>query len=369
MASCGRSSDNTLSLAFEKIRAFQESEDVKFLSEAHDLFRQCEDGKSGRTMIPYRIFLYEVFADYDGARNYISKVEGFHRAEQFDPIALRTELELYENSDNNELNQVDGLLHLLIKRYAQLYRETNDDYWLQQMVGMYVECRGDSQELGREFFQDAFSDPKSFDMDRFLQLVDQSELSFEETYQEVLRIRNELNGFQADCLNPRLLHAILESIDEEKKMGDYHYPDSILCAGVWFDLRGDVDSIYILSDPVPLYDEAYESLSPEKTFLGYYEGKNCLISIASIGKLEGQTVKRFVDTADLSTDKDAYKTTSKKITPDLDICARSVYSYSVEPDGTLFLRIVESTRTLPARGDLYPPPPPPPSNRNTNSSR
>ena len=198
MVSCGRSSDKTLSLAFEKIQAFQESEDVKLLSEAHDLFRQCEDGKNVGKMIPYRIVLYEVFADYDGARNYISKIEGSPRAEQFDPTALRTELELYESADNNDLNQVDNLLHQLIKRYSQIYKETNDDYWLQLMVGMYGECRTDSLELERDFIQEAFTNPKSFDIDRFLQLVDQSELSFDETYQEVFRIRNKLNDFQAD---------------------------------------------------------------------------------------------------------------------------------------------------------------------------
>lgn len=338
MVSCGRSSDKTLSLAFEKMRAFQESEDVKLLSEAHDLFRQCEDGKNVGKMIPYRIVLYEVFADYDGARNYISKIEGSPRAEQFDPTALRTELELYESADNNDLIQVDSLLHQLIKRYSQLFKETNDDHWLQEMVGLYEECSGDSQDLEKEIIQDAFTDPKSFDLDRFLQLVDQSELSFEKTYKEVLRIRNDRSGFQVDCVNPRLLHAILESIDEEKKMGNYHYHDSVLCAGVWFDFRVDVDSVYVLGGPMPLYDE--EFANPEENFIGYYEGRNCLISVASLGKQDDQLVGRFVDTADLSKDKDAYKIAADKFTAPLsekNVCAFLQSSYTIEPDGRLLL--------------------------------
>ena len=335
--SCGRSSNKTLSLAFNKMQAFQESEDVKYLSEAHDLFRQCEDGKSGEKMIPYRITLYEVFADYDGARNYISKIEGSHHAAQFDPVSLRTELEVYESCDKNEPNQVDSLLHQLIRRYAQLYKETDDNYWLQLMVATLNECSDGSLELEKEFLPAAFNNPESFDMDRFLQFADQSALSFEESYQDVLRIRNELNGFKADCLNPRLMHAILESIDENKKSGYYHYPDSVLCAGVWFDFRGDVDSVYVLGGPMPMYEE--EFASPEVNFIGYYEGKNCLISVASLGMQDDQTVEKLVETAHLSKDKDAYKTATDKFTAPLggmNVCKFLASSYTIGPKGTLF---------------------------------
>ena len=336
LVSCGRSSDNTPSLAFEKIRAFQESEDVRFLSEAHDLFRQCEDGKNGEKMVPYRMVLYEIFADYDGARNYISKIEGSHRVEQFDPVALRTELELYESADNYELNQVDSLLHQLIKRYALLYKETNDDYWLQEMVGLYEACRGDSQDLKSEFIPDSFTHPESFDMNRFLQLVDQSELSFEETYQEVLRVRNELNGFPVDCMNPRLSQAILESIGEGKKVGSYHYPDSVLCAGVWFDFRGEADSLYVLNGPMPLYGD-----DSDNQFLGYIEGKNCLVSFAAMGKTNPQTINQILDTTALQTNQVQYKASVDAFTSHLsgmNVCAWLVSSFSFDEFGGLNLQ-------------------------------
>ena len=105
-------------------------------------------------------------------------------------------------------------------------------------------------------------------------------------------------------LNPVLkrnsLAAINGHIDEERARGNYNYPDSVLCAGIWFDFRGEADSLYVLGGPMPLYDEEFGN--PEVNFIGYYEGRNCLISVASLGEQDDQTVGRFVNTADLSKD-------------------------------------------------------------------
>ena len=143
-------------------------------------------------------------------------------------------------------------------------------------------------------------------------------------------------------LNPVLkrnsLAAINGHIDEERARGNYNYPDSVLCAGIWFDFRGEADSLYVLGGPMPLYDEEFGN--PEVNFIGYYEGRNCLISVASLGEQDNQTVGRFVNTADLSKDKEAYKiAVDKFMAPlsDKNVCAFLQSSYTIEPDGRLLL--------------------------------
>ena len=143
-------------------------------------------------------------------------------------------------------------------------------------------------------------------------------------------------------LNPVLkrnsLAAINGHIDEERARGNYNYPDSVLCAGIWFDFRGEADSLYVLGGPMPLYDEEFGN--PEVNFIGYYEGRNCLISVASLGEQDDQTVGRFVNTADLSKDKEAYKiAVDKFMAPlsDKNVCAFLQSSYTIEPDGRLLL--------------------------------
>ena len=195
--SCGGSTDEKFSLANEKMLEYYESENVKFLSEAHDLYRQCEDGKNGKQWITRRFALYSIFADYDGARHYLSKLEDSDYPECLDPVVLETELELYESIDNNEQDRADSLLHQLFKRYAQLYKDTNSACWLQEMAAMYQECCDESQMLEWDTIDQLFNDPESFDLDQFLQLVDQSELSIEKMYQEsFLKVRNELAELQ-----------------------------------------------------------------------------------------------------------------------------------------------------------------------------
>ena len=160
---------------------------------------------------------------------------------------------------------------------------------------------------------------------------------FDDEHRAFLRMveKTERLGY---CFQPELTNAVFESIDFVKEEGEYFFPDSLLCAGVWFDFRGDVDSVYVLGGPMPLYDE--EFANPEENFIGYYEGRNCLISVASLGKQDDQTVGRFVDTADLSKDKDAYKIAAYKLTAppyDKNVCAFLQSSYTIEPNGRLLL--------------------------------
>ena len=148
--------------------------------------------------------------------------------------------------------------------------------------------------------------------------------------------RSERLGYS---FQPELTNAVFETIDFDKEQGEYFFPDSLLCAGVWFDFRGDVDSVHVLGGPMPLYDEEFGN--PKVNFIGYYEGRNCLISVASLGKQDDQTVDRFVETAYLSKDKDAYKMAVDKVTAPLsekNVCAFLQSSYTIEPDGSLLLK-------------------------------
>ena len=148
----------------------------------------------------------------------------------------------------------------------------------------------------------------------------------------------ERSGRLGYSFQPELTNAVFETIDFDKEQGEYFFPDSLLGAGVWFDFRGDVDSVYVLGGPMPLYDEEFGN--PEVNFIGYYEGRNCLISVASLGEQDDQTVGRFVDTADLSKDKEAYKiAVDKFMAPlsDKNVCAFLQSSYTIEPDGRLLL--------------------------------
>ena len=161
---------------------------------------------------------------------------------------------------------------------------------------------------------------------------------FHDEVREFLRLIERSNRM-GDCFQPELTNAIFETIDFQKEQGEYLFPDSLLCAGVWFDFRGDVDSVYVLGGPMPLYDE--EFANPEENFIGYSEGKDCLISIASLGKPDDQTIESFINTTYLSTDKDAYKIAVDKFTAplsDKNVCAFLQSSYTIEPNGRLLLK-------------------------------
>ena len=70
-------------------------------------------------------------------------------------------------------------------------------------------------------------------------------------------------------LKQNSMAAINGHIDEERARECYNYPDSVLCAGIWFDFRGEADSLYVLGGLMLLSDDA-----PDTHFLGYVEGEN-----------------------------------------------------------------------------------------------
>jgi hypothetical protein len=137
-------------------------------------------------------------------------------------------------------------------------------------------------------------------------------------------------------IKAELLKAIINHIDNDAAKDSYLYPDSVLCAGVWFDNRGVMDSLFILSGPMPIYDE--EFAFSEEHFIGYLTGKNYLVSVASLGEEKPHLVNHFVDTTALLTDKTQYKLVSEAFTSHLeglDVCAFLQSAYSITPDGEL----------------------------------
>lgn len=143
-------------------------------------------------------------------------------------------------------------------------------------------------------------------------------------------------------LNPVLkrnsLAAINGHIDEERARGNYNYPDSVLCAGIWFDFRGKADSLYVLGGPMPLYDEDLDT-----HFLGYLEGENYLVSFAALGKANPQTINQILDTTALQTNREQYKAsvdafiTSSHLSGK-NVCAWLVSSFSFDEFGGLVLQ-------------------------------
>jgi hypothetical protein len=135
-------------------------------------------------------------------------------------------------------------------------------------------------------------------------------------------------------LKQNSITAINGHIDEERARGCYNYPDSVLCAGIWFDFRGEADSLYVSGGPMPLYDDA-----PDIQFLGYIEGENCLVSFAAIGKRNPQTINQILDTTALQTNREQYKTSVEAFTSHLPgNCAWLVSSFSFDQFGGLDLQ-------------------------------
>ncbi len=133
-----------------------------------------------------------------------------------------------------------------------------------------------------------------------------------------------------------LLMAITDHIENDSEKESYLYPDSVLCVGVWFDHRGVIDSLFILSGPMPIYDE--EFTFTEEHFIGYLTGKNYLVSVASLGEDKPQLVSQFIDTTALLTDRKQYKLMSEAFTSHLEglnVCAFLQSAYSINPDGEL----------------------------------
>ena len=119
---------------------------------------------------------------------------------------------------------------------------------------------------------------------------------------------------------------------------NYPPPDSVLCAGIWFDFRGEADSLYVLGGPMPLYDEDLDI-----HFLGYLEGENYLVSFAALGKANPQTINQILDTTALQTNREQYKAsvdafiTSSHLSGK-NVCAWLVSSFSFDEFGGLVLQ-------------------------------
>ena len=139
-------------------------------------------------------------------------------------------------------------------------------------------------------------------------------------------------------LKQKSMAAINGHIDEERARECYNYPDSVLCAGIWFDCRGEADSLYVLGGPMPLYDEDLDT-----HFLGYLEGENYLVSFAALGKANPQTINQILDTTALQTNREQYKAsvdafiTSSHLSGK-NVCAWLVSSFSFDEFGGLVLQ-------------------------------
>ena len=131
-------------------------------------------------------------------------------------------------------------------------------------------------------------------------------------------------------------NAINGHIDEERARGIRDYPDSVLCAGIWLDFRGEADSLYVIGGLMPLYGDA-----PDTHFLGYVEGENCLVSFAAIGESNPETINQILDTTALQTNREQYKASVEAFTshlPGKNICAWLVSSFSFDEFGRLDLQ-------------------------------
>ena len=137
-------------------------------------------------------------------------------------------------------------------------------------------------------------------------------------------------------LKQNSINAINGHIDEERARGIRDYPDSVLCAGIWLDFRGEADSLYVIGGLMPLYGDA-----PDTHFLGYVEGENCLVSFAAIGESNPETINQILDTTALQTNREQYKASVEAFTshlPGKNICAWLVSSFSFDEFGRLDLQ-------------------------------
>ena len=139
-------------------------------------------------------------------------------------------------------------------------------------------------------------------------------------------------------LKQNSMAAINGHIDEERARECYNYPDSVLCAGIWFDFRGEADSLYVLGGLMLLSDDA-----PDTHFLGYVEGENCLVSFAALGKANPQIINQILDTTALQTNRELYKASADALITSShlsgkNVCAWLVSSFSFDEFGGLVLR-------------------------------
>lgn len=190
------STDTLLILADKRMQKYYETNDVRFLSESHHLYQQCETGKSRTKEISRRFMLYILFADYDGARDYLSKIKESEYPDYLNSDILRMEVELFEYYDNLAFRKVDSLVHQVLYKQAQLYEDTKNIFWLQELIGLYQECCDETEKLSDDFIQQSFLDCESLDIMCLIQQVEQVPFSIERPYQDIQRIREQIAGLE-----------------------------------------------------------------------------------------------------------------------------------------------------------------------------
>jgi hypothetical protein len=135
-----------------------------------------------------------------------------------------------------------------------------------------------------------------------------------------------------------LYSAILKHINSEIDSGLYVYPDSLLCASVWFDFRGESDSLYIMGGLMALYDEPF--IKPKDTFLGFFNDQNHFLCFAVMGVDDKNQIGHKVDISALKTDRETFQKESAPIMSSISVqnhCLFLMSSYSFSPDGNLLI--------------------------------
>lgn len=189
---CNSSEENTRR-ANHLLHEYYESEDVRLLSEAHNLYKKSETGKSKTKDISQRFVLYTLFGDYEGARNYLSLLDDSDFPVCLNPHILQMQLDMYEQFDKRAYNTVDSLMHVFLKEYVKLYKETKNDCWLQEMIAWYQDCCDESHLMEPNDIRHFYSEPSLFELDSMLLLIDQASFSIEKSYSEILRTRLQLS--------------------------------------------------------------------------------------------------------------------------------------------------------------------------------
>lgn len=145
------------------------------------------------------------------------------------------------------------------------------------------------------------------------------------------------------CVSEALYNIIIDHIDYEKNNQYYQYPDTIICAGVWFDVRGAVDSILVLGGPMaPINDN--NSIS-DVTFIGYYKDTHTFISFASLGRLHPKLLNENLIRDALNNSIYDYQRDVDSLVScyiNKDVCKWLVSSYCIEKDSVFVL----SSRTF-----------------------
>ena len=172
---------------------YLETENISYLKEAHMYYQQCETGRYKKKDISRRFGLYVVVGDYDGGRNYLSKLTDIDYPESLSPSLLRMQFDIYEQYERTAYIKVDSLMHVFLKEHARLYKQTKKDHWLQEMIVWHQECCEKVKQLSQNDVYQAFNNPHELDLDSLLLLIDCTSYSIGDSYFEIVKIRDRLH--------------------------------------------------------------------------------------------------------------------------------------------------------------------------------